>query len=41
MITYEKINLNLCYCFFGDIKNIDPNLLSIHKECMKNTDEIK
>ena len=38
MITFEKINLNhICY-FFDDIENIDLNLLSIDKKCMKNTD---
>ena len=36
--TFEKINLNHNYYFFDDIKNIDPNLLSINKKCMKNTD---
>ena len=35
--TFEKINLNHTYYFFDDIKNIDPNLQSINKKCMKNT----
>ena len=39
-ITFEKINLNHNYYFFGDIKNIDLNLLSINKKCIKNTDAI-
>ena len=40
MITFEKINLNHSYYFFNDIKNIFPNLLSIDKTCMKNTDAV-
>ena len=36
--TFENINLNHTYYFFDYIKNIDPNLLSINKKCMKNTD---
>ena len=40
MITFKKINLNHSYSFFNDIKNIDPNLLSIDKKCMKNTDAV-
>ena len=39
-IAFEKIDLNNSYCFFKDIKNIDPNLLSISKKCMKNTDAV-
>ena len=31
MITFKKINLNCSYYFFSDIKNVDPNLLSINK----------
>ena len=38
-MTFEKINLNHSY-FFNDIENIDPNLLSIDKKCMKNTDVV-
>ena len=37
-ITFEKINLDHTYYFFDDIKNIDLNLLTINKKCMKNTD---
>ena len=40
MITFEKINLNHSYYFFDDIKNIDLNLLTISKKCMKNTDAV-
>ena len=40
MITFEKINLNHSYYFFDDIKNIDLNLLTITKKCMKNTDAV-
>ena len=29
--AFEKINLNHTYYFFDDIKNADPNLLSINK----------
>ena len=36
--NFEKINLNYTYYFFDDIENIDLNLLSINKKCMKNTD---
>ena len=36
----ENINLNHTYYFFKDIKKIDPNLLSINKKCMKNTDAV-
>ena len=38
MITFEKINLNHTYYFFDDIGNIDLNLLSIKKKCIKNTE---
>ena len=38
MITFKKINLNHIDYFFDDIENIDLNLLSINKKCMKNTD---
>ena len=38
MITFKKVNLNHTYYFFDDIENIDLNLLSISKKCMKNTD---
>ena len=31
MISFKKINLNRPYYFFSDIKNVDPNLLSINK----------
>ena len=34
MITFEKVNLNHAYYFFNNIKNIDPNLLSIYKKCI-------
>ena len=37
-ITFEKINLNHTYYFFDDIENIDLNLLSINKKCIRNTD---
>ena len=40
MVTFEKININHSYYFFDDIENIDPNLLSINKKCMKNTDGV-
>ena len=40
MITFEKVSLNHSSYFFDDIKNIDPNLLSIDKMCMKNTDVV-
>ena len=36
MITFEKNNVNHTYHFFDEIKNIDLNLLSISKKCMKN-----
>ena len=39
-ITFEKINLTHIYPFFEDIKNIDLNLLSINKKCIKNTDAV-
>ena len=35
--TFEKVSLNYSYYFFDYIENIDPNLLSINKICMKNT----
>ena len=35
MITFKKINLNQTYHFFDDIENIDLNLLSINKKCIK------
>ena len=35
MINFEKVNLNHTYYFFDDI---DLNLLSINKKCMKTTD---
>ena len=38
--TFEKINLNPTYYFFDDIKDIDLNLLSINKKCIKNTDAV-
>ena len=34
------IALNHSYYSFNDIENIDPNLLSIDKKCMKNTDVV-
>ena len=40
MITLKKINLNHPYYFFSDIKNVDPNLLSINKISYKNTDAV-
>ena len=40
MVTFEKINLNHSHYFFNDIENIDRNLLSINKECIKNTDDV-
>ena len=36
MITFKKLN-HTDY-FFDDIGNIDLNLLSINKKCVKNTD---
>ena len=38
--TFEKINLNHTYYFFDVIKNIDLNLLTINKKCMKNTNAV-
>ena len=41
MISFKKINLNRPYHFFSDIiniKNVDPNLLTIDKIPFKNTD---
>ena len=38
MISFKKINLNRPYYFFSDIKNVDPNLLSINKISYKCTD---
>ena len=38
MITFEKINLIASYYFFDDIKKNDPNLVSIDKKYIKNTD---
>ena len=38
MITFEKINLDRTYYIFDDIENIDLNLLSINKKCMKYAD---
>ena len=38
MISFKKINLNRPYYFFSDIKNVDPNLLSINKISYKYTD---
>ena len=38
-IIFEKICLNT-YCFCKDIKNIDPNLVSITTNYMKNTDAV-
>ena len=43
MVTFKKINLNRPYHFFSNmtnIKNFDPNLLSIKKISYKNTDAI-
>ena len=40
MITFEKINLNHTYYFFENIKNIDPNLLSTNKKCLKNANTV-
>ena len=40
MITFEKIKVNCSYYFFDDIENIDPNLRSIDKKCVKNTDVV-
>ena len=39
--NFEKINLNHTYYVFDDIKNIDLNLLTINKKCMKNTDAVR
>ena len=39
MINFKKINLN-AYYLFNDIKDINLNLLSINKNCTKNTDVI-
>ena len=43
MITFKKINLNNPYNFFSDminIKNFNPNLLSIDKISCKNTSAV-
>ena len=43
MISFKKINLNRPYHFFSDminIKNVDPNLLTIDKIRFKNTDVV-
>ena len=37
MTTFGIINLKPSYCVFNDIKHIDLNLLSINKNCIKNT----
>ena len=39
-ITFEKISLNHTYYFFDDIKNVNLNLLTINKKCMKNNDAV-
>ena len=39
-ITFKKINLNHTYYFFKDMKNIDTNLPSIDKKCMKKSDVV-
>ena len=37
----EKISLNHdTFVIFDDIKNIDPNLLTIYKKCIKNTSTV-
>ena len=38
MISFKKINLNRPYYFFSDVKNVDPNFLSINKISHKNTE---
>ena len=38
MVTFEKISRNHSYYLSNDIENIDPNLLSINKIYIKNTD---
>ena len=38
--TFEKINLSHSYYFFDNTENIDPNLLSINKKCIRNTDDV-
>ena len=40
MIGFKKINLNCPYYFFSDIKNVDPNLLNIHKIYTRYTDAV-
>ena len=40
MIAFKKINLNRPYYSFNDMRNIDPSLLCIDKQCMKNTDAV-
>ena len=40
MITFKKINLNPSYYLFNDIEDIDPNLLRINKNYIKNTDVV-
>ena len=43
MISFKKVNLNCPYYFFSDpfnIKNIDPNLLSIDKILYKSNDVV-
>ena len=37
MITFKKNNLHHTYYFFDVIENIELNLLSINKKCIKNT----
>ena len=37
-VKFQKINLYRPYYFFSDIKNIDPNLLSINKIYTNNND---
>ena len=36
----KKININHAIIFFDDIKNIDLNLLTINKKCIKNTNTV-
>ena len=38
--SFEKISLKPSYCVFNDIKQFDLNLLSINKNCIKNTNVV-
>ena len=38
--AFKKFNLNHAIIFFDDIKNIDLNLLTVNKKCIKNTNTV-